>query len=206
MRTYIQNNFFKQSMLVLTGVPLVLIWAMENFPERSLLKESLSVITILAFFQLVGQFFWGRTNRPAVRQLTMSSVLKYHKIVGYSFVTIMVLHPIYVVIPRFFEAGVAPADAFITMITTMNTGIVLGFIAYCLMLLLTVTSFIRSSLPMKYKSWRLLHGILAILFALAAVWHVIDLGRHSTLLMSILLSVLTAGGILLLIKTYIRKK
>lgn len=101
MRTYIQNNFFKQSLLVLTGLPLVLIWAMENFPERSLLKESLSVITILAFFQLVGQFFWARTNRSAVRQLTMSRVLKYHKIVGYSFVAIMTLHPLYVVIPRF---------------------------------------------------------------------------------------------------------
>jgi len=65
MRAYIKNNFLRQSVLAFTGMPL-LIWTMGNFPERSLLKESLSVMTILAFCQMIGQFFWTRTNRSAV--------------------------------------------------------------------------------------------------------------------------------------------
>lgn len=206
MRAYIQNSFFRQSLLVFSGIPLLLIWAMSNFPERSPLKEVLSVITILALYQLIGQFFWARTNRSAVRNLTMGKVLKYHKFIGYTIIIIMLFHPLYVVVPRFFESGVSPIDAFITMITTLNQGVVLGIIAWCLMLVLGVTSLIRNKFPMKYKSWRVLHGILAILFVSIAVWHAIDLGRHSSLAMSILLSMLTAGGILLLLKTYTIKK
>lgn len=205
MRAYIQNNSFRLSLLFLIIIPMLAVGITDNFMERSSLKEVLSIVSILAFFQLIGQFFWARTNRSAVKQLTMSRVLKYHKFIGYTFVVIMFFHPLYVVLPRFFEAGVSPVDAFITMITTMNTGIVLGIIAWCLMLALGITSLIRNKLPMNYKSWRLLHGILAILFVSTAVWHAIDLGRHASLTMSMLFCLLTAGGFLLLLKSYFFK-
>jgi len=205
MRAYIKSNFLRQSVLAFTVMPL-LIWAMGNLFERSLLKESLSVMTILAFCQLIGQFFWARTNRSVVGNLKMSKVIKYHKIIGYTFVLILFFHPLYLVVPRFFEAGVSPVDDFITIISTLNQGVVLGIIAWCLMLALGITSLARKKLPMKYKTWRVFHGILAMLFISIAAWHVIDLGRHSNLTMSILSSMLTAGGILLLLKTYTFKK
>jgi len=205
MSDHIKTNFFRQSILAFTGMPL-LIWAMGNFPEHSLLKESLSVITILAFCHMMGQFFWARTNRSAVASIRMSKVVKYHKIIGYTFVTILFFHPLYLVLPRFFEAGVSPVDAFITIVTTLNQGVVLGIISWCLMLALGTTALIRNKLPMKYKTWRVFHGILAMLFISIAAWHVIDLGRHSSLAMSILIIILIAGGVLLLLKTYTFKK
>ena len=206
MRAYIKNNFLRQSVLAFTGMPL-LIWTMGNFPERSLLKESLSVITILAFCQMMGQFFWTRTNRAAAANLKMSKVIKYHKIIGYTFVIVLLVHPVLLVAPRFFESGIAPVDAFITIITTFtNQGVVLGIIAWFLMLALGITSLVRKKLPMKYKIWRVFHGILAMLFIFIAAWHVIDLGRHSSFVMSILISMLTAGGIMMLLKTYTPKK
>jgi predicted ferric reductase len=179
---------------------------MGNLPERSLLKESFSVITILAFCQMMGQFFWTRTGRSARADLRMSKVVKYHKIIGYTVVTILFFHPFYLVVPRFFESGVSPADAFITIITTLNQGVVLGIMAWCLMLVLGIMSFVQKKLPIKYKTWRIFHGILAILFISIAAWHVIDLGRHSNPAMSILISLLAAIGILLLLKTYTFKK
>ncbi len=194
-----------QSLLIFTGIPLLLIWTTTPFPERSLLKEALSVLTILAFCQLIGQFFWARTNRSAVKNLTMSNVLKYHKFIGYTFVLLILFHPLYLVVPRFFESGVSPVDAFFTIITTLHQGVVLGIIAWCLLLALGVTSFWRSKLPLKYKSWRILHGVLAMLFVSIAGWHAIDLGRHSSLALSVLLSMLMAGGMLLLLKTYTSK-
>jgi predicted ferric reductase len=202
MRAYIKSNFLRQSVLAFTGMPL-LIWTMGNFPERSLMKESLSVMTILAFCQMIGQFFWTRKNRSAVANLKMSKVIKYHKIIGYTLVIVLLVHPVLLVVPRFFESGVAPVDAFITIITTFtNQGVVLGIMAWCLMLALGITSLARKKLPMEYKTWRVFHGILAILFVSVAAWHVIDLGRHSSLVMSTFISVLTAGGVLFLLKTY----
>lgn len=205
MSTYIKSRFFGQSILAFIGIPL-LIWVTGNYPERSLFKESLSVITILAFCQMMGQFFWARTSRFILADLKMSKVIKYHKIIGYTFVVILLLHPIYLVIPRLFEAGVSPVDAFVTIITTLNQGIVLGIIAWCLMLVLGITSFLRNVLPMRYKTWRVFHGILALLFIFIAAWHVIDLGRHSNPAMSILITILTAGGALLLLKIYTAEK
>jgi predicted ferric reductase len=162
-------------------------------------------MTILVFFQMIGQFFWARTNRYAVKNLKMSKVVKYHKIIGYTFASVLLFHPVLLVVPKFFEPGVAPVDAFITIITTFNQGVVLGIIAWCLMLTLGITSLARKKLPMKYTTWRVFHGILAIAFIAVAAWHVIDLGRYSSFAMSILISILTAGGVLLLVKTYTLK-
>lgn len=205
MSEVIKSRFLRQSVLVFTVLPLM-IWATGNFSERSLLKESLSVMTILAFCQMMGQFFWARTNRSAVADLKMSKVIHYHKIIGYIVVIILFFHPFYLVIPRFFEPGVFPVEAFITIITTPNQGVVLGIIAWCLMLAVGITSLAREKLPMEYQTWRVFHGILAMLFILVASWHVIDLGRHSSPAMSILISLLAAGGIFLLLKTYTSKK
>jgi len=205
MNNFITSRFFKQTLLVFTGIPL-LIWAMGNFPERSALKESLSIITILAFCQMIGQFFWTRMNRTAVKDFKMTLLIKYHKIIGYIFVILLLFHPLFLVIPRFFESGISPVDAFITLITTMNLGVVLGIIAWCLMLVLGLTSFTREKLPMKYKTWRVFHGILAVLFIAVAAWHAINLGRHFNLPLSILISLLTTGGVLLLLQTYTFKK
>jgi len=205
MGSYVKNKFFRQSLMVFMGFPLF-IWTAGDFPERSLLKNSLSIITILAFCQMMGQLFWTRTSRPLMSDFKMNRVVKYHKVIGYTCIPILSLHPLYLVIPRFFESGVSPFDAFVTIITTLNQGIVLGIIAWCLMLVLGITSFLRNRLPMTYKTWRTFHGILAILFICIAAWHTVDLGRHANLTMSILFSTLTIGGVLLLLKTYTLKK
>jgi len=205
MNNFITSRFFRQTLLAFTGMPL-LIWAMGNYPVRSLLKESLSVITVLAFCQMIGQFFWTRMNGTAVKQLKMSRLIKYHKIMGYTLVILLLFHPLCLVVPQFFESGVDPVDAFITIITTLNQGVVLGITAWCLMLILGISALARNILPMKYKTWRVFHGILAMLFISTAAWHVIDLGRHSNSAMSILISMLTAVGVLLVLKTYTFKK
>ena len=198
------HNYFRQTMLVFAGIPL-LIWAMGNLPHRTVLKGALSVITILAFFQMIGQLFWARTNRYAVADLRMGTIIKYHKIVGYAFVIVLLFHPVLLVVPKFFESGVAPLDAFITIITTLNQGVVLGITAWCLMLILGVTAFARNKLPMEYKTWRVFHGIVSILFISVATWHVIDLGRHSSLAMAIFITLLTTGGVWLTGKQYLLK-
>ncbi|MFH1215510.1 MAG: ferric reductase-like transmembrane domain-containing protein [Pseudomonadota bacterium] len=155
---------------------------------------------------MIGQFFWARTNRGVVQDLTMRNVIKYHKIIGYIFATALLIHPVLLVVPRFFESGVAPADAFFTIITTFTSqGVVLGIIAWCLMLTLGVTSLARKKLPMKYTTWRFFHGILAMLFIFFATWHVIDLGRHTSPAMAAFIIILSTAGVLLLLQTYFLK-
>lgn len=203
MRDYTKNLYLLPVTLGFLGLP-VLFWALGDFPRRTVLKESLSLLTILAFCLMLGQFFLARTTRGLLKDLKMSTVIKIHKVIGYLFVAVLLVHPFFVVLPRYFEAGVAPMEAFITMLTTFDsTGLVVDMVAWCLLLLLAVTSLIRNKLPMKYTTWRLWHDIVSMVFISLATWHAIDLGRHTDRALSIYLSILAVSGILLLLKIYI---
>lgn len=188
--------------IVFVGLP-ILFWAYGDFPRRTTLKETFSILTLLAISLMVGQFFLTRGYRAIHRELKMSNLNKIHKAIGYTFTFVLFMHPFLIVIPRYFEAGVNPDEAFWTMITSINSlGIVLGLIAWILMLIIGITSLIRNKLTMSYKTWRIIHGILSILFIATATWHAINLGRHINLTTSIFLITITSGGVLLLLRTY----
>lgn len=180
---------------IFIALPLLFL-AMGDFPHRTVLKESISILIILAYFMMLGQLFVKRSN----------GLVKIHKIIGYIFVSVLLVHPFLIVVPRYFESSVAPMEALFTILTTFNsTGIVIGMSAWCLMLILGITSLLRNRLGIKYKTWRMLHGILSILFIVFATWHAVNLGRHTDSAMSIYMIILAASGALFLLKTYIFK-
>lgn len=194
------------ALLVFVLIPPFL-YALGDFPSRTPLKELFSILTIGAFFIMLLQFYLSRANRAVlVGAHSMSKVMKWHKVLGYVFVSILIIHPFLIVIPRYFEAGVEPRDAFVSIISTWGTkGVFLGMIAWVLMFIIGLTSALRNRLGLKYKTWRLLHGILSILFISFASFHAIELGRHINLPMAILIISLASLAIILQLKVY-RKK
>lgn len=136
----------------------------------------------------------------------MGKVVSFHKIIGYIFIGVLLLHPFFIVFPRYFESGVEPGEALSTLLTTYtSTGVILGIMAWLLLLIIGLTPLFRNRLPKKYNSWRLLHGILSIIFIIVASWHAIELGRHTDIAMSIFIILLSGSGVLLLLKTYFLK-
>lgn len=192
-------------MLTFVGLP-ILLYATGDVPRRTLLKESISILTIMAFCLMPAQFFLTRCNSKMLRANLMSKVIKIHKFMGYILLCVLLVHPFLIVVPRYFEAGIDSSEAFITIITTFSSfGIVLGISAWLLMVCLGVTSFMRKKLPLSYKKWRILHGILSGFFIILASWHAIDLGRHTTSHLSSYIVIAGMGGVLLLLKTYISR-
>lgn len=205
MEKQIKIYNFIGAILLFIGFP-ILFWAIGNIPKRTFLKESISILTLLAYFLLLGQFFFARSNKSILSGYKMNPILNIHKIIGYVFVPILLLHPLLIVFPRYFESGVSPVEAFITIISTyQTTGVLLGIISWTLMLILGLTSFFRKKLGMTYKTWRLFHGLLSMVFIILATWHAIELGRHTNLNMSIFMIILAGFGVLLLIKSYLIK-
>lgn len=187
------------------GVPM-LIFVLGDFPRRNILLETLSLITILGFSMLISQFFFSRINKRLVKKIRMVHVLRIHKFIGYVFISILLLHPFFIIIPKFFDNAVTPDEAFLKLITTFDSlGIVLGLIAYTAMLTLLVTAFFRFKLHVKYKTWRNLHGYLTLLFVFTATWHVITLGRHSNMPFSMYYVLTVASGIIYLLRVYLFK-
>ena len=193
------------AILVFIGMPL-LFWALGDIPRRTNLKEAISILTLVAFSMMLGQFYLARSNRQILKEHKMSKVINWHKVIGYTFVSVLLVHPIFIVVPRYFESGVEPKEAFITIITSFdNFRVMLGMVAWVLMLIIGITSMFRDQLPMSYKTWRVFHGILSVIFIAVATWHATSLGRHTGTAMSIFMITMAAGGVLLLLKSYFTK-
>ncbi|WP_027472708.1 ferric reductase-like transmembrane domain-containing protein [Saccharicrinis fermentans] len=190
---------------VFIGLPIA-FWALDDSSGRAWVKEAISILTILSFSMMLLQFYLTRSNKRVLKVHRMGKVVKWHKLVGYVFVPILLVHPFLVVVPRYFEAGIDPTDAFYTLITSFNsTGVVLGMIAWCLMWIIALTSLFRNRLAMSYRIWRVFHGILSIVFVVIAAWHVIDLGRHSNVWMTGFIVLVASGGVCLLAVVYFSK-
>ena len=194
------------SLAIIFIIVPILLYVLGDFPRRNFLMETVSIITIIGFTLLLSQFFSTRMNRKLVKKIRMVNVLKVHKIIGYLFVSILLFHPIFIILPKFFDNSVTPADAFIRLITTFDSlGVILGIIAYVCMVILLITSFFRFKLKLTYRTWRSLHGYFTMLFIITATWHVINMGRHSNTPFSIYYVLMVASGIFYLLKTYLFK-
>jgi len=135
-------------------------------------------------------------------------VQKAHTWIAYGAISVIVLHPFFIVLPHYVEAGVKPWDAFWTMVTTFDSlGILLGLFAWVVMVAIGVTAFFRMRLmkgfKTRYRGWRGFHAILTVSFTVAATWHAIELGRHTDTAMSLLFIGLASVGIVSLARLYL---
>lgn len=204
MNTFNKKIYIFSALFIFIILPSLFV-LLGDFPERTLLKNSISILIMLTFFIAIAQFYISRLNGSIKSFFKISKIIKLHKIIGYSILPILLIHPILVVVPRFFEVGVPPFEAFVRMITTIETlGVLLGIIAWILMLVLGLTSLFRDKLNISYKSWKVLHAILSLAFIVTASWHAIDLGRHMSTNIVILIISLSSIASILLLKVYLK--
>ena len=202
-----RSHILKFSALLVTfiAVPLFLYFS-GNFPKRTTLMETISIVTILAFSLLLSQFFTSRLNYKLMKQIRMVNVVAIHRFIGYFFISVMLLHPFFIIVPKFFDDGISPTEAFVKLITTFSTtGIILGLIAYAVILILMVSAFFRFKMHMHYRTWRSLHGWLTLLFVITATWHALDMGRHSNSSFMLFYLLVVATGIYYVLRKYLFK-
>lgn len=205
MENNIKLKYILISLFIFVIIPLFIL-SLQTLPPRTLLKESTSVLVIVGFFFLLGQFYLNRSNKVFIKIYKMVKIIKLHKIIGYTVIAIFFIHPFLIVLPRFFEAGVDPIYAFWLMITDFKSlGIIFGLIAWCVMIALLLTSFYKDKLNMTYSKWRLLHIVLSVVFISTALWHVIDLGRHMNEIMILFIFLLVCIAVYQLRKLYFSK-
>ncbi|MCR8725187.1 ferric reductase-like transmembrane domain-containing protein [Frigidibacter sp. ROC022] len=195
------------ALAVFVGLPL-LLYGLGDAPRRSVLKEALSLLTLLAFTMMLGQFFLARSNETLLGLFKPPQIQKVHKVIAYTAIGVIFLHPAFIVLPRYLEGGIRPWDAFWIMVTDFgNLGIVLGLAAWVVMVVLGITVFFRRKLiphfTLRYRGWRYFHGGLAVSFTVLALWHSIALGRHTDIAMSVFFLTLALLGFAMLARLYL---
>lgn len=188
--------------LFFLGVPLSLYFTGDT-AGRTIIKDAISILTVLAFILTLGQFYLARTVTLPIRSVVMVKVILLHKCAGYVGAALLLIHPFLIVVPRYLEAGVSPERAFITMVTTNTPGVIAGIAAWVLLLLISIMSALRSILPLRYRTWRQLHGLMSVSFMVTASWHALYLGRHINQPLSAYIVVLATVGIFLLMQRYV---
>jgi predicted ferric reductase len=206
MQAMLKTFNIANALAIFIGLPLM-FYLLGDVPRRSWLKESLSLLTLLSFSLMLGQFYLARSNKPLLSLFKPMAIQKFHKFIAYGAMAVLILHPFFIVLPRYFEAGVKPLDAFIIMITTFdNLGILLGIGAWVLMLILGLTAVFRMRLikryKIKYRNWRYFHGGITVIFVTLAIWHAIELGRHTNMAMAIFMIILALVGVAMLARLY----
>ncbi len=189
--------------MLFTGLP-ILFFITGDFPRRSLLKESFSLLTIIGLCLILVEFFLTRSGHFLWLRYNMVKILSTHKTIGYVLLCAFLVHPFLIVLPRYFEAGVDPVDSLMTIFGTYsNPGVLTGILAWCLVLILLGTALFRKKIPLSYTKWVTVHKLLAIAFIVFACWHALDLGRHTDLVLSTYIILLALCSIALHVKDFI---
>lgn len=201
-----KKQYLIPGFILYLAIPL-LYMIFGNFESRTILKEIISLATVGALFVFLGQFYLSRANIVNIKGHKFSTVINFHKVLGYIAIIIIMLHPLLIVLPRYLEASLYIEDALLLMLTDFGSkGIILGMIAMILMLAIGVLSIIRTKLKIKYTTWRYVHGSLSLTFALLATWHAVDLGRHMDTFLSTYTIIIASISIVFLIRLYFFNK
>lgn len=206
MKRPVQRATLVAALAVFAGLPLM-FYALGYAPRRTLLKEAISIVTLLAFAAMLGQFLMARSNTWLLGVFKPPQIQKAHKYIAYTAVAVILAHPALIVLPRALEGGIRPRDAFVLMITEIDSlGILLGLVAWGLLLALVLMAWFRKPvikrLSTHYRGWRHVHGGLAVSLTGLALWHSIELGRHTDAPMSALFVTLAVIGFGLLARLY----
>ena len=177
----------------------VLLATTQDVPTQSTYQIVVLLVSVGAFGLMLGLFWLSRLMPENTVKIKYSSTLRWHKYIGYAAGLFFLIHPVLMIVRRFWVQESLPLDNLMLMIKSplMLTGIV----AWFLMIVLVVMAFVRETMPAKV--FRYIHGLISIVFVGFATWHVVSIGRHSNAAMIAFWIALAAGAVATLLYSYL---
>lgn len=164
---------------VLVGVPVALGWLLVG-PARAWPDEVSSALAMAGFAALLLEFLLSGRFRAVSGGIGIDRTMRWHQTFARVLTAALLIHPFLYTTPtgaQFLrpedatQAGILGLDAY-----TLATGAV----AWLLLGVLTLTAIGRDSMPWRYETWRLMHGLGAALIAVLGMRHTLWAGRYST--------------------------
>ena len=190
---------FVVAYLLLMALMPVFLAVNQGVPAGSAYGQAVLFLSLAAFGLVLGQFWLSRILPRSVAKIKPDVVIRWHKIVGYSAVGFLLIHPVLMVARRFWVQESDPTENLILVLRA--PALQPAIVAWVVMVLLGVLSLVRRRF--RPKSWRILHGLLSAVFAGLATWHVVAVGRHSTTAMSVFWIALAGGAVAALLSSYL---
>jgi predicted ferric reductase len=164
--------------LAAVTLPLILSWFVGG-PPRPFHQELASGLGILAFSMILMEFVLSGRFKSISNGVGMDVMMRFHQVMARTALVFALLHPfLYHGTP---SGGQRPWDPTRQLtITTDFIDLSTGILAFVLLPSLVLLAIWRSHLDYKFETWRLIHGIGALLIALLLLHHSVYAGRYGS--------------------------
>jgi predicted ferric reductase len=162
---------------VVVTLPLGLSWVFGG-PPRGFWAEFGSGLGMLAFAMILAEFVLSGRFRRVSSGIGMDVTMRFHQVMARAALLFALVHPfLYGGTPA---GGARPWDpSRVLTVSTDFTAMAGGVLAFVLLPALVALAAYRTQLDYKYETWRLMHGIGAVLIAGALLHHALSAGRYS---------------------------
>ena len=164
--------------LVVVTLPLAASWIFGG-PARPVHQELATGLGILAFSMILVEFVLSGRFRTVTNGVGMDVTMRFHQIMARTALVFALLHPLFY---RGTPAGgPRPWDPTRALtVTTDISALASGIAAYLLLPCLVFLAMARTHNDYKYETWRLIHGIGALVIALLLLHHTVTAGRYGS--------------------------
>lgn len=188
--------------LAVTFAPLMLAW-LQGLPVRPVQDELATGLGMVAFSILLSEFVLSGRFKIISARMGMDVIMRVHQLAARAALLFVLVHPFLYATPMLNHPRPWDESGQLTLgldVTTALTGIT----GWVLVLIIVLTSIWRDQLPFRYETWRLLHGVGAVMMAVAVTHHTLASGRYSAdPLLAGFWAVLLAVALGSLVKTYL---
>jgi predicted ferric reductase len=164
--------------LAAVTLPLILS-SLVGGPPRPFRQELGSGLGILAFSMILVEFVLSGRFKSISNGIGMDVTMRFHQVMARTAVAFAIMHPFfYQGAP---SGGQRPWDPTRQLtITTDLADLATGIAAFLLLPSLALLAIGRTQLGYKYETWRLIHGVGALLIALLLLHHTVYAGRYGS--------------------------
>lgn len=164
--------------LAVVALPLILSWIVGG-PPRAFHQELASGLGILAFSMILAEFVLSGRFKSISNGVGMDVTMRFHQVMARMALVFALLHPfLYQGTPA---GGPRPWDPTRQLtVTTDFSSLSTGIVAFLLLPSLVFLAIERTNLDYKYETWRLIHGVSALLIALLLLHHTVYAGRYGS--------------------------
>ena len=162
--------------LLIALTPLALAWS-QDLPRRPLLDDLSSSLAAVAFAMLLVEFLISGRFEVVSGQLGIDRAIRFHRTTALILMAFVLIHPYLYTLPI---QKALPWDWSKQLsLGVSGPSLIAGVAAWILLPLLVFWAMFRREIPYKYETWRLCHGIGALLIALLVLFHTVKAGRYS---------------------------
>jgi predicted ferric reductase len=161
--------------LCLMSLPFLITFSLD-MADKGSYAAILTTINILAMTAFYMQFPLVSRLKKIPLFINIDWNISHHKKIGLWLGIIFLLHPIFIVAPRFMVSFNDGIHSLISIITAPQ--MLTGIIAWVVMVIWILIAIFRQQLGLSYEQWRFTHMLGFVVIMILATLHVTSVGSH----------------------------